>query len=102
MHTITLTEDEMITLEMALVDLLDAIRDTEDEEAFAAVENLLNKVTAQGGVSMSYFSNLDYEINELLDTTRMSCEEIAASLQCPVQFVNDVVEQRWNERVSAA
>ena len=46
MHTITLTEDEMITLEMALVDLLDAIRDTEDEEAFAAVENLLNKVTA--------------------------------------------------------
>ena len=51
---------------------------------------------------MSYFSNLDYEINELLDTTRMSCEEIAASLQCPVQFVNDVVEQRWNERVSAA
>lgn len=45
-HTITLTEDEMITLEMALVDLLDAIRDTEDEEAFNSVENLLKKVTA--------------------------------------------------------
>jgi predicted XRE-type DNA-binding protein len=51
---------------------------------------------------MSYMSNLDYEINELLDTTRMSCEEIATALQCPVQLVNDVVEQRWNERVSAA
>jgi hypothetical protein len=46
MHTITLTEDEMITLEMALVDLLDALRDTEDPEAYDAVENLLNKVTA--------------------------------------------------------
>jgi len=44
---------------------------------------------------MSYMSNLDYEINELLDTTRMSCEEIAESLRCPIQFVHDVVQQRW-------
>jgi hypothetical protein len=51
---------------------------------------------------MSYMSNLDYEINELLDTTRMSCNEIAERLQCPVQLVNDVVEQRWNERIAAA
>jgi hypothetical protein len=51
---------------------------------------------------MSYMSNLDYEINELLDTTRMSCEEIASSLQCPIQLVHDVVEQRWNERIALA
>jgi hypothetical protein len=51
---------------------------------------------------MSYMSNIHYEITELLDTTHMSCEDIAKQLQCPVQLVNDIVEQRWNERVAAA
>lgn len=51
---------------------------------------------------MSYMSNLDYEINELIDTTRLSCAEIAERLQCPVELVNAVVEQRWNERIAAA
>ena len=46
---------------------------------------------------MSYMSNLDLEINDLLDNTRMSCNEIAEQLQCPVESVNSVVEQRWNE-----
>jgi len=49
---------------------------------------------------MSCMSNLDYEINELLDTTRMSCEEIAESLHCPIEFVNDVVQYRWEERTA--
>lgn len=51
---------------------------------------------------MSYFSNLDLEINDLLDNTKWTCEEIANELRCPVEFVNDVVEQRWNERIASA
>ena len=46
---------------------------------------------------MSCMSNLDYEINELHDTTRMSCEQIAESLHCPIEFVHDVVQYRWEE-----
>jgi hypothetical protein len=49
---------------------------------------------------MSYMSNLDYEINELLDTTLMSSEEIATALKCPIQFVHDVVQYRWEERTA--
>jgi hypothetical protein len=40
-------------------------------------------------------------INYLLDTTKWSCEEIATALKCPVEFVNEIVEQRWNERVTS-
>jgi hypothetical protein len=40
-------------------------------------------------------------INYLLDTTKWSCEEIATALNCPVEFVNEIVEQRWNERTAA-
>jgi len=51
---------------------------------------------------MSYMSNLHYEINELLDTTHLLCFEIAEQLQCPIELVWDIVEQRWNERIAAA
>jgi predicted XRE-type DNA-binding protein len=44
---------------------------------------------------MSAMKNLYMEINELLDTTNMLCEDIAAKVGCPVSFVNDIVEQRW-------
>jgi hypothetical protein len=27
------------------------------------------------------------------------CEDIAEKVSCPVSFVNDIVEQRWNDRV---
>lgn len=39
------------------------------------------------------------DIHYLLDTTKFSCEEIANTLKCPVEWVEDVVEQRWMERV---
>lgn len=51
---------------------------------------------------MSYMSNLDYEINELLDTSRMNCKEIAERLECPIEIVWDIVDQRWNERIAAS
>jgi len=31
-----------------------------------------------------------------------SCQEIADELGCPVEWVNEIAEQRWNEMVSAA
>jgi hypothetical protein len=34
-------------------------------------------------------------INFLLDTTNLLCQEIADELGIPVSFVNEVVEQRW-------
>lgn len=39
------------------------------------------------------------DINYLLDTTKYSCQEIANYLAIPVDWVNDVVEQRWIDRV---
>jgi hypothetical protein len=39
------------------------------------------------------------DINYMLDTTNMCCADIAYELECPVDWVNDVVEQRWKERV---
>ena len=44
---------------------------------------------------MSAMKNLYIEINELLDTTNLLCEEIANKVGCPVSIVNDIVEQRW-------
>ena len=38
------------------------------------------------------------EIIELLDTTTLLCDDIAKKVGCPVSIVNDIVEQRWNER----
>ena len=50
---------------------------------------------------MAAMKGLWENINYLLDTTKWSCEEIANSLNCPVEFVNEIVEQRWNERIEA-
>lgn len=48
---------------------------------------------------MSAMKNLYIEINELLDTTNLLCYDIAVKLNCPVSYVNDVVEQRLFERI---
>ena len=35
-------------------------------------------------------------IRELLDTTMLSCQEIADQVDCPVDWVNGIVEERWD------
>ena len=42
-------------------------------------------------------SELEIEINGILDTTVMLCEEIAEQVGCPVEFVEKIVEKRWND-----
>jgi hypothetical protein len=49
---------------------------------------------------MAAMKELWEEINYLLDTTRWSCDEIANYCSCPVDWVNDIVEERWEERVA--
>jgi hypothetical protein len=39
------------------------------------------------------------EINELLDTTTLLCQEIADQLQCDVKYVNEIVHRRFLARV---
>ena len=48
---------------------------------------------------MSAVKELWEDIHYLLDTTKFSCEEIANTLKCPVEWVEEIVEQRWMERV---
>ena len=42
-------------------------------------------------------SEVEIEINKLLDTTVMLCEEVAAQVGCPVELVEKIVEKRWND-----
>jgi hypothetical protein len=44
---------------------------------------------------MSKMSDIDMEIRDLLDTTMLSCAEIAEQVGCPVDWVNSIVEERW-------
>jgi hypothetical protein len=46
---------------------------------------------------MAAMKELWEEINYLLDTTRWSCAEIADYCSCPVDWVNDIVEERWKD-----
>ena len=46
---------------------------------------------------MAAMKELWEEINYLLDTTRWSCDEIANYCSCPVDWVNDIVEERWQD-----
>jgi hypothetical protein len=48
---------------------------------------------------MSAMKQLWENINYLLDTTHLLCQEIADELDCPVEMVNDIVHQRFMERV---
>ena len=36
-------------------------------------------------------------IERMLDNTTMDCASIATTLDCPVDYVNYVVEERWNK-----
>ena len=38
-------------------------------------------------------------INYLLDTTHLLCQEIADELSIPVEYVNQIVHQRFLERI---
>jgi hypothetical protein len=40
-------------------------------------------------------AEIDMMIRELLDTTMLSCQEIADQVDCPVDWVNGIVEKRW-------
>jgi hypothetical protein len=51
---------------------------------------------------MAAMKDLWEQINYLLDTTKWSCDEIANYCGCPINFVNEIVEQRWNERIYAS
>lgn len=42
-------------------------------------------------------SEIEIQINELLDTTIMMCDEVAAQVGCPVEWVEKIVEKRWND-----
>ena len=44
---------------------------------------------------MSRMAEIDMMIRELLDTTMLSCQEIADQVDCPVDWVNGIVEKRW-------
>jgi hypothetical protein len=44
---------------------------------------------------MSAMKELYMEINELLDTTSLLCDDIAAAANCPVSIVHQIVEERF-------
>jgi predicted XRE-type DNA-binding protein len=47
---------------------------------------------------MSKMKELYTEINELIDTTNLFCEDIAEKLGCPISIVEDIVKERWKEQ----
>jgi hypothetical protein len=49
---------------------------------------------------MSKMAEIDMEIRDLLDTTRWSIDEIANYCQCPVAWVEAIVEERWVARLN--
>jgi hypothetical protein len=46
---------------------------------------------------MSELDMLMPSIEKVLDTTHLSCQEVAYYLDIPVEYVNYVVELRWEE-----
>lgn len=45
---------------------------------------------------MSRMADIDLSIRDLLDTTMLSCAEIADQVGCPVDWVNGIVQERWD------
>jgi hypothetical protein len=45
---------------------------------------------------MSKMADIDLSIRDLLDGTLLSCAEIADQLDCPVDWVNAIVQERWD------
>jgi predicted XRE-type DNA-binding protein len=54
------------------------------------------------GSQMSKMSELNAEINHYLDNTRFMIDEIANAVGCPVEMVNTVVEERWENIMKGA
>jgi predicted XRE-type DNA-binding protein len=50
---------------------------------------------------MSKMSELDAEINDLLSSTNLMIDEIAAVLDIPVTMVENVVAYRWQRIVES-
>ena len=44
---------------------------------------------------MAAVKDLWEEINHYLDNTRFMIDEIANAVGCPIEMVEDIVEQRW-------
>jgi len=51
--------------------------------------------------TMSKMSELDAEINDLLSSTNLMIDEIAAVLDIPVTMVENVVAYRWQRIVES-
>ena len=51
---------------------------------------------------MSKMKSLKADIDELLDTTYMLCQEIADTLGCDITLVEQVVHQRWIKRIGGS
>lgn len=50
---------------------------------------------------MSAMKTLFTEIEELLDNTNLLCNEIALKVNCPINFVYDIVEARYHNALEA-
>lgn len=50
---------------------------------------------------MSRMKDLVIEINDLLDNTYLLAADIAKTLSCPIELVNDVIEYRWYEQTKS-
>ena len=50
---------------------------------------------------MGKMSDINLEIHTLLDETAMSCEEIANQIGCPIDWVNNIVQERWDAWVDS-
>jgi len=50
---------------------------------------------------MSKMAELDAEINDLLSSTNLMIDEIAAILDIPVNMVENVVSNRWQRIVES-
>jgi uncharacterized protein (DUF111 family) len=51
------------------------------------------------GQMKELWENINYALDTYIGAEYKSCEEIADELKCPVEWVNEVVEQRWEEAI---
>lgn len=51
---------------------------------------------------MSKMGDLLIDIEEHLDNTTLSCEEIATKLNVPIEWIHQVIEDRWKAIIGEA
>jgi hypothetical protein len=51
------------------------------------------------GAVKELWEDVNYMLDVCIGMNYMSCQEIADELGCDVEFVHQIVEQRWNERI---